>query len=237
LLLGGLILITPQTHSMIVLANPFTTLPVHISATSKCIRFMNLPNPENGVQCRDILYQDSTAIGIRTPDPTSGPRSDEEIVSEGENFERTEDWMADRVIVNPIEGLPTVYKSAGIFTLADDVTTKRNPMLENRSPEAIAALPYKVLATDILLDGLGWVELTTQVRNRQDSSFRTVDVEVFTPEGKGVGQRKTMSAYRTLEEGERLQGLYGTKVRTRGSKKGHKKMMKKKARARAPQSK
>ncbi|KAI5855904.1 hypothetical protein BZA05DRAFT_220478 [Tricharina praecox] len=231
LLIGGLIMITPLSPHAVVLVNPFTTLPVHVSATSKCIRFMNNPNPENGIQYRDNMYQDPATTGIRPIDETLAPRSDDEIVSKREDFEMAEDWASDKVAVEPTEGLPTVYKSAGVFTLTDDVTTKRNPMLDDRSPEAVAQLPYKVLATDILLEGLGWVELTAQVRNRQDRGYQTVDVEVFTPEGKGIGQRKTMSAYRILEEGARLQGLQHKTARPRGSMKGKKKMMKKKARA------
>ena len=232
MLIGGLILITPRSQNTVILANPFTALPVHVSATSKCIHFMNLPNPKNGVQYRDNLYQDPQTIGIQTPAPTDPPRKDDDIVSKGDDFEQVEDWATDRVTIELTESLPTVYKSAGVYTLSDDVTTKRNPMLDDRSPESIAKLPYKVLATDILLEGLGWVELTAQVRNRQDTGFQTVDVEVFTPEGKGIGQRKTMSAYRILEEGARLAGLHRRPARPRSSKKGHKKMMKKQARER-----
>lgn len=123
--------------------------------------------------------------------------------------------------------LPTAFKSAGVFTLAEDVTPRRNPMLKSKSPEALKMLPYKVLATDIVMDGIGWVEISCQVRNRRDTGYQTVDVEVFTPEGKGVMQRRCMELYMRLEESARNAGLRsGKHVRPRGSKKGEKKQMK-----------
>lgn len=99
-------------------------------------------------------------------------------------------------------------------------------MLDERSPKSIASLPYKVLATDILLEGLGWVELTAQVRNRRDTGYEAAQVEVFTPEGKGVGQRETMSVYMRRKKGEQLRGLYRQTPRRPPSMKGRKKQLK-----------
>ena len=99
-------------------------------------------------------------------------------------------------------------------------------MLEERSPENIASLPYKVLATDILLEGLGWVELTAQVRNRRDTGYEAAQVEVFTPEGKGIGQRETMSVYMRRKEGAQLRGLHRRTPRPPHSMKGRKKQLK-----------
>ena len=197
MLIGGLIMVTPQTDEYITLVNPFTALPIHIANTAKCLRFLSDPDPAAVLRNPTALYQDPEAIGIHEDTGTEIPPP-----------------------------LPTAYASAGLFTLADDVTAKRNTMLHSRSPEAIRQLPYKVLATDILLEGLGWIELTVQVRNRRDTGYKTVDVEVFSPEGRGIGQRRTMGAYMLLEQGAREQGLRTKTARPRQSMKGQKKLVK-----------
>jgi hypothetical protein len=214
MLLGGLVMVTPKTPGMIVLANPFTNLPVHIASTEKCIRYLAAEDPAPALA--DKLYQDAEKIkAFNSNDSTAAP------VTEFEEERASSE----------ISSLPSAYASAGIFTLSDDVTAKRNPMLPSTSLETIAKLPYKVLATDILLEGLGWVELTAQVRNRQDRGYQTVDVEVFTPEGRGVGQRRTMNAYSLLMEGARAKGLLKNTPRPRRSMKGQKKLEKQRKRA------
>ncbi|KAL5324165.1 hypothetical protein ACEPPN_008709 [Leptodophora sp. 'Broadleaf-Isolate-01'] len=59
-------------------------------------------------------------------------------------------------------------KSAGTFPLKWDVTRQRTGPIT--SPKAVGIrpenLPYRVLATDILIEGCGWVELVAQVRKR-----------------------------------------------------------------------
>lgn len=124
--------------------------------------------------------------------------------------------------------LPTAYKSAGVFAVTEDVTTYRNPMLEDRSPEAVDSLPYKVFGTDIVLEGIGWVEVTAQVkRDKETGQFPKLEVEVVSLEGKGVAQRRTMNAYSKLMEGARLAGkLKKPPKRARLSKKGEKKRLK-----------
>jgi hypothetical protein len=212
MLLGGLVMVTPKTPGMIVLANPFTNLPVHIASTEKCIRYLADPP----AALADKLYQDAESIKAFNSNGSTAA-----LVTEfGEERASSE-----------VSGLPSAYGSAGVFTLSEDVTAKRNPMLPSTSPETIANLPYKVLATDILLEGLGWVELTAQVRNRRDTGYQTVDVEVFTPEGRGIGQRKTMNAYSLLMEGARARGLLKKTPRPRRSMKGQKKLEKQRKRA------
>ncbi|KAA8909156.1 hypothetical protein FN846DRAFT_889090 [Sphaerosporella brunnea] len=214
MLLGGLIMVTPKTPDMVVLANPFTNLPVHIASTQKCIRFLANEDPANALP-DERLFQDAKSIAAYNKANTTAAL----VTAFGED--RASSQFSE---------LPPAYASAGIFTLSDDVTTYRNPRLPTRSPEAIAELPYKVLATDILLEGIGWVELTAQVRNRRDTGYQTVDVEVFTPEGKGVGQRRTMNAYSILEEGARARGLLKKTAIPRKSMKGQKKLMKQRIR-------
>jgi len=196
-------MITPKIDT-VVLANPFTSIPVHISATEKCCGFLSSPDPETALTPQpECLFQDPASVSVPVPPVVKG--------------------VNKRLTINPI---PPAFASAGVFTLLDDVTTKRNPMLLDNSPEQVARLPYKVLATDILLEGIGWVELTAQVRNRRDTEFKPVEVEVFTPEGKGIGQRKTMNAFMTLEEGAWKRGLRKHTSRPMRSMKGQKKLQK-----------
>jgi hypothetical protein len=124
--------------------------------------------------------------------------------------------------------LPPHIKSAGVYPLSNDVTGARDLHLDSRSPEALAALPYRILSTDILLSGLGWIELVAQVRKRrEEEGVLKVAVEVFTPNGEGVGQRNTMGAYMMREKAARKVGAGPKKVvRQRESKKGDKKKKK-----------
>jgi genetic interactor of prohibitins 3, mitochondrial len=56
--------------------------------------------------------------------------------------------------------------SAGIFRLDTDVTKGRaGPVI--RAGVKVEQLPFRVFATDILLEGVGWVELVCQVRKRR----------------------------------------------------------------------
>lgn len=55
--------------------------------------------------------------------------------------------------------------SAGIIDLSTDVTKVRAGSLL-RSGVDISKLPFRVYATDILIEGLGWIELVCQVRRR-----------------------------------------------------------------------
>jgi hypothetical protein len=228
MLLGGLVMVTPKSLDTVVLANPFTNLPVHVAATGKCIQFLASRNPVTALP--EKLYQDPESVEAPEIDATTAlvakfgsltpPLFDEPVVEDARQTRIPPDFSR----------LPPIYASAGVFTLSEDVTAKRNPRLISTSKQAIASLPYKVLATDILLEGLGWVELTAQVRNRRDTGYQTVDVEIYTPEGKGVGQRRTMSAYTLLEEGARSRGLLKKTARPRKSMKGQKKLQKMNAR-------
>jgi hypothetical protein len=57
-------------------------------------------------------------------------------------------------------------KSAGKFLLKDDVTKSRSgPITRNDFLKMkVRNLPWRVLATDILIEGVGWVEIVAQVR-------------------------------------------------------------------------
>jgi len=132
------------------------------------------------------------------------------------------------------------YKSAGRFALKWDVTRQNAGPLVRKDAVGLkpSELPFIVYAADILVEGLGWVEMTAQVRRRrnlnpvlngtdedpQGEAFP--EVEVFTPEGKFVGIRKPMNAYqlgqkpkkkatqRPRESMKRLKGQQKTKSQT-----------------------
>jgi hypothetical protein len=106
-------------------------------------------------------------------------------------------------------------KQAGSFKFDWDVTRQRTGSLTDRAAgkQKVANLPFIVYSADILIEGVGWVELTCQVRSRQKSfitetvadafgeaTFKkevpTVpEVEVWSPEGKFVSVRQPMNAW------------------------------------------
>ena len=141
--------------------------------------------------------------------------------------------------------------SAGTFHLKWDVTRERAGPITAREAINIRPdkLPYRVLATDILIEGCGWVELVAQVRKKPgemayvetrvdesrdeneawDSESRDeieeIDpswpaVEVFTPEGKFVASRRPMNAWLNIAAKPTKGKLQG---RPRKSMKGAKK--------------
>ncbi|KAI0602233.1 hypothetical protein F4775DRAFT_536141 [Biscogniauxia sp. FL1348] len=57
---------------------------------------------------------------------------------------------------------------AGSFKLKWDVTRQRTGPLTNKMAVGLSVdrLPYRVLSTDILIEGVGWVEIVAQVRTR-----------------------------------------------------------------------
>jgi hypothetical protein len=135
--------------------------------------------------------------------------------------------IRESTVVNISEpGTGEKIASAGTFHLKWDVTRQRTGPIT--APEAVGIkperLPYRVLATDILIESCGWVELVAQVRKkpgemlqskeqktlgeRSDKDFNfekklddeTIDpswpaVEVFSPEGKFIACRRPMNAW------------------------------------------
>ena len=64
------------------------------------------------------------------------------------------------------DGAGQSMTSAGVFRLDTDVTKGRaGPLV--RAGVKVEQLPFRVFATDILLEGVGWVELVCQVRKRR----------------------------------------------------------------------
>lgn len=138
--------------------------------------------------------------------------------------------------------------SAGTYQLRWDVTKQRSGPITAKDAAAIKVdkLPYRVLSTDILIEGCGWVELVAQVRVKDlnlnpppkiDSVYAFEDtevdesehvpnwpeVEVFSPEGKFIASRRPMNAWLINEE---KKPVSKTKGRPRQSMIGKKKQAK-----------
>jgi genetic interactor of prohibitins 3, mitochondrial len=125
--------------------------------------------------------------------------------------------------------------SAGTFPLKWDVTKQRAGPLTSTNGVGLDAklLPFTILSTDILIEGCGWVELSVQIRKRsrkveEQGSINMCkklevfpQIEVFSPEGNGIGARRPMNAWllgrpKPISSSRR-------KVRPRRSMKGSKK--------------
>jgi hypothetical protein len=103
--------------------------------------------------------------------------------------------------------------SAGRFKLQSDVTKKYAGPLTRRDAAGLktSVLPFIVYATDILIEGCGWVEVVAQVRKPKpvvDALSETAppvvttepelpEVEIFSPEGKSIAQRQSLCAWLT----------------------------------------
>jgi hypothetical protein len=151
-----------------------------------------------------------------------------------------------------LPGTAEKIKSAGAFYLKWDVTRQQTGPVTRPDGVGIklSQLPYRVLSTDILIEGCGWVELVAQVRKRRSSlseyqeekneadeeawQFEPRDeneeidpnwpaVEVFTPEGKFIASRRPMNAWLNVAEKPSKGKLMG---RPRRAMKGTKKAAK-----------
>lgn len=145
-----------------------------------------------------------------------------------------------------VPGTGQKIASAGKFPLKWDVTKQRSGPVTSRGAvgRKVDQLPWRVLSTDILIEGCGWVEIVAQVRARSletpsiglytplgEGSESQVsvpepiwpEVEVFSPEGRFIGARRPMGAWILAEAKKPVRA---TKSRPRQSMKGAKKNMK-----------
>ncbi|KAE8150418.1 hypothetical protein BDV25DRAFT_154358 [Aspergillus avenaceus] len=105
------------------------------------------------------------------------------------------------------EGTGSTIASAGVFDLKWDVTKSHLPTHIAKAIEDHGikppSLPYKVMSTDILIEGCGWIELTVQIRAKSvdgDSGRLLPQVEIFTPNGKHIGARKPIECWNFIAE-------------------------------------
>jgi hypothetical protein len=156
---------------------------------------------------------------------------------------QTRSWETNAINIS-VPGTEEKIASAGKFHLKYDVTKARSGPVTRRDAAGIKVerLPYRVLGTDILIEGVGWIELAAQVRKpygylQADGEFDPMaeqeidpnwpEVEIFTPEGKFVAQRRPMNAW--LMIGDKL-GEKEAKARPRKAMKGTKKVEKMRSR-------
>ncbi|KAL8728760.1 MAG: hypothetical protein Q9166_005192 [cf. Caloplaca sp. 2 TL-2023] len=106
-------------------------------------------------------------------------------------------------------GIPTIAKPgiapkmalAGSFQLKWDVTKRRAGPLTSPSAAGLRTkvLPFIVFATDVLIEGCGWIELVAQVRKRDveptDESEVFPKIDIWSPNGDYIAERRPMNAW------------------------------------------
>lgn len=142
-------------------------------------------------------------------------------------------------------GTGATIASAGVFELKWDVTKQRGGS-KAASFKDINSLPFQIFGADILIEGVGWVEVAVQVRRKkrqpehtaeagtlptemQDAANEFPQVEVFSPKGKYIAVRPPLGVWGLIE---RKPGRSKLKGRPRPSMKGQKKKLKHMARER-----
>ncbi|KAJ5570571.1 uncharacterized protein N7459_010001 [Penicillium hispanicum] len=105
------------------------------------------------------------------------------------------------------EGTGGIMSSAGKFDLKWDITESNLPSTVAKAVKdkgiPIPPLPYRVMSTDILIEGCGWVELSVQVRAKRNSEAESTiypQIEVFTPKGEHIGSRPPMECWNFIAE-------------------------------------
>jgi len=239
MILGGLIFITPRIGgrgALVFLATPFTNLPVHIASTYKALKWLEHPEPKSVAHLYypapttaplpESLIPDRPSRGSKSPTPPSPaglPLPHHHKITSTADYKGTPPDLEES-FRSPL--LPPHFASAGVIRITDDVTLQRNPRL---SAHELGDLPYVILGRDVLLEGIGWVELNVQMsKTKQFHMGGVVEVEVFTPEGRGVESRVSMGAAMMRKEMEKAQTQ--DCVRQRRAMKGKKKAAKQRAR-------
>ena len=116
---GGLIRITPVTQDLVFILHPFVPIHPHVTRTDKAIDYQSQLS-RRSLQVRPILA------------PSAGPQ----------------------------------MSSAGIFPLKWDATKLlAGPLTRKEAGRMkIENLPFRIWSTDILIEGVGWIEVSAQTR-------------------------------------------------------------------------
>lgn len=121
------------------------------------------------------------------------------------------------------EGTGSSIASAGKFELEWDVTASNLPSSIAKKVKdkgiPIPRLPYRVMSADILIESCGWVEVSVQVRAKRSSEADSAhpQVEVFTPNGKHIGSRPPLEAWKYTEEKRKMDKRKTPRLRHRYS--------------------
>lgn len=138
-----------------------------------------------------------------------------------------------------VEGVGDQMKLAGTFRLGNDVTKTRAGPLTRKNAVGLSVdrLPFRVLSVDILIEGVGYVEVVAQVRTRDMRQFPPLDApiagatkgdeeggdekqqtscrEANDPFAVAIRQRRHDSAQGPEVEAEQLDGAKGEHKRER----------------------
>lgn len=105
------------------------------------------------------------------------------------------------------DGIGKAIASAGTFGLSWDVTMSHLPRSVAKAAEdrkvKLPRLPYRVMSTDILVEGCGWVELTAQIRAKssrdpgdgEEPPRSLPQIEVFSPHGQHIAARRPIECW------------------------------------------
>jgi hypothetical protein len=138
-------------------------------------------------------------------------------------------------------GVEHLIKSAGKYSLEWDMTKSRSGPLTRKDAVGLKTerLHYVVYSTDILIEGVGWIELAAQVRKSSVEATAKEganlfeagipSVEIFSPNGRHISSRQPLGAW--MIGGKRKKPVSQRTQRPRRSMKGMKKAMKKETRA------
>lgn len=112
------------------------------------------------------------------------------------------------------------FKSAGTFKLTDDITKRRSgPLVEGMGEDKFKNVSFRIYATDIVVEGFGWLEISAQVGKDDPHP----EIEVLSPNGESILQRETMKAYQeSLKPGSKVAPGSRPKKSMRGAKKAQK---------------
>ena len=96
-----------------------------------------------------------------------------------------------------VPGTGEKIASAGTFHLKWDVTRQRTGPVTSREAAKIKVenLPYRVMAADILIESVGWVEVTAQIRKRPGTMFQKAEKKeeesAWTDEERSWGEKES----------------------------------------------
>ncbi|KAI1388329.1 uncharacterized protein F4822DRAFT_242218 [Hypoxylon trugodes] len=121
-----------------------------------------------------------------------------------------------------VPGTGEKTKLAGSFELKWDVTKQRSgPLMQKYGADLkLDRMPFRVLSTDILIEGVGWVEITTQVRTKelyggawapreeqpQEPLSALAKLEAFADAGDGKKQHRHVTSPSTPHQNQLSQG-------------------------------
>lgn len=156
---GGLIRITPRNKDLVFLAYNFTPLKAHLTSTEKAQRF------QEG--------------RVEPADPEQVQSIDSEVTDEQTLHSRLAKSREIQSVLIPDALGPSATRAPLTFELRHDVTAKRAGPLTRKNAVGLKVenLPFRVVAADILIEGVGFVEVVAQMRAKDYYLLQEQDSE------------------------------------------------------------